>query len=176
MRRIARWRQQVGLAVVVSALAAPAMAAPIVVPTVTPAGPLFHYDYSITNEVPGEDIILVTIAVPPMDATLTNLFAPQGFMALYDPVLGLVDFLPQLGSPALFAVGTTLGGFGFDSANPPVPGTFEAVTLSGAVLTGQTDAPGTPGVIPEPATMTLLALGLGALAGRRTVRARAARH
>jgi hypothetical protein len=155
------------LVVATAAGVAPAIGAPIVAPTVTVVGPLFHYDYTITNDPPGEDIELVDISVLPADATLTNLFAPTGFQAVYDSFLGLVTFLPSLGSPDLFAVGTTLSGFGFESENPPSPSTFQALTSSGGLLVGATEAPGTASVIPEPGTLGLLALGLGALVRRR---------
>jgi hypothetical protein len=147
----------------------------IVTPTVTPIGSLLHYDYTITNDppTPGEDVILVDINVLPMDATLTNFFAPLGFQTVYDAGLGKVSFLPDIGSPDTFAVGTTRSGFGFDSPRTPAPSTFDALTVLGNPVSGPTQAPvGAIAAIPEPGTITLLLVGLGALATIKAVQKR----
>jgi hypothetical protein len=145
----------------------------IVTPTVTPVGVSFHYDYTITNDppAPGEDVVIVDINVLPMDATLTNFFAPLGFQTVYDAGLGKVSFLPDVGSPDLFGVGTSISGFGFDSAHAPAPSTFDALTLLGNPVSGPTQAP-IGAVIPEPGTITLLLVGLGALATIKAVQKR----
>ena len=138
----------------------------IVTPTVTSAAGMFHYDYTIANVFPSEDVALVDVNVLPMDTTLTNLFAPPGFQNIYDIGLGIVSFLPTLGSPDLFEVGTTKSGFGFDSAYAPANSTFSALTLSGIILVGPTQAP--VGVsVPEPDLIILLMAGISALAGFR---------
>jgi hypothetical protein len=155
----------VALCVLVATRAAHATV--IVSVTVAPMGGLFHYDYSITNDPPspGVDVILVDVNVLPMDATLTNLFAPAGFLTVYDFGLGKVSFLPDFGSPDLFEVGATHSGFGFNSPRLPGASTFDALTLLGDTVSGPTQAPlgAIAAPVPEPATVTLLLVGLGPL-------------
>jgi hypothetical protein len=123
-------------------------------------GATFHYDYSITIGPLDVDVILVDIVVSVADLSLANLFAPAGFQTIYDAGLGIVSFLPSLGSPSLFAAGTTLSGFGFDSARGPGPSTFQTLDILAGSFVGATIASvGAP--IPEPGTAVLLSLGLG---------------
>lgn len=160
--RMRKWSNLVGSAACLCLLASSAAQADLIVtPTVTPLGGVFRYDYTIVNDLL-EDVVLVDIIVLRMDETLTNLFAPLGFQAIYDSGLGIVTFLPAPGSVDLFAVGTSLSGFGFDSAIPSAPSTFEALTLLGNFLTGPTEAPvGRP--VPEPAPTLLLLVGVSSL-------------
>lgn len=122
-------------------------------------GGLFHYDYSITNTMQDVSIVSITDA-PTQDVTITNtLAAPTGFLASYDPNLGIVDFLENTN---LFGMGTTVNHFQFDSAFGPDAGlfsTFTALTTDGLTLTGAVQTQ----VVPEPGTLVLLALGLSML-------------
>lgn len=124
-------------------------------------GGLFHYEYAITNNTP-TDVVLVSILDAPInDMTITStLTAPVGFLANYDPGLGIVDFLE---ATQRFDLGTTVSGFRFDSAFGPAPGlfsAFEAFNTDGDKLTGTIQTQ----VVPEPGTLALLTLGLGVLA------------
>jgi len=114
-----------------------AMADPTVDLTVTPlGGGIFQYQFSVNNSGP-QDISIVTItdapgADPLIPLTLT---APVGFLANYDPGLGLVDFLEGTSS---FQVGTTISGFGFESATSPDANflAFEALSVNGDFFAG----------------------------------------
>jgi len=133
----------------------------IVDATVSPILGGFHFEYSITNN-ELVDLAIVSIAGPAGDPLIgSTLTAPAGFLASYDSGLGFIDFLEAASS---FLAGTTTSGFGFDSASPPAPTTFTALTIFGAELAGTTHAPG-GAPIPEPATVTLLLVGIGALGG-----------
>ncbi|MGE3536977.1 MAG: PEP-CTERM sorting domain-containing protein [Candidatus Tectimicrobiota bacterium] len=132
----------------------------IVQATVQPiSNGLFHYAYSLTNTM--HDVAIVSLLDAPshdaaIDATLT---APPGFLASYDATLGIIDFLEQT---SLFAMGTTISGFQFDSAAGPASGlfsTFSAITIAGDTITGVTQTQ----VVPEPGTLFLLAAGLAML-------------
>jgi hypothetical protein len=130
---------------------------------VTPlAGGLFHYKFSITNDSLA-DLFLVTITDAPLgEQRITDtLSAPQGFLASYDPGLGLLDFLGD--STPNFPIGKT-DGFAFDSAfGPSVNFTsFEAFTeaiFPDPAATGDVRATIVK-VVPEPASLLLLAMGL----------------
>lgn len=152
------------LALVLVLLAAPAQATPIVTATVTPAGFLFHYEYSITFNALDDEVAVLTVIVPAGDATLdSTLVAPAGFLASYDPGLGFLDFLPVVSFPGA----GTLSGFAFNSARSAAATTFQALTIFGGTLGGPTTGPlGPPSPIPEPATGALLAVGLAAVARR----------
>lgn len=99
-------------------LTAPIVSAvPIVDMTVTPLGGSFRYEISVNNT-SAEDVILVTITDAPIgDALITaTLTAPTGFLASYDSGLGFVDLIEFT---ALFAAGTTVSGFSFESLSSP---------------------------------------------------------
>jgi hypothetical protein len=147
--------------------ATPAQATPIVAATVTPGGTLFHYAYAITFDPLDDEVALFTINVLPNDLTLVNRLAPAGFTTQYDPGLGLITFLPDL--LGTFPLSGTLAGFSFDSAHTPRATTFVATSIFGDELIGPTAGP-LGDVVPEPATWVLLAIGMGALAGRRVIR------
>ena len=53
-------------------------------------------------------------------------------------MFGLIDSLPELGNPALFAAGTTVGDFEFQSAAAPPDffTKFSAITDAGETFTG----------------------------------------
>ena len=135
----------------------------IVDATVSPILGGFHFGYSITNN-ESVDVAIVSIVGPVGDPLIgPTLTAPNGFLASYDSGLGFIDFLENTSS---FLSGTTTSGFGFDSASPPGPTTFSALTVTGGRLEGLTEAPvGVP--VPEPGIIILLMAGVSALAGFR---------
>jgi len=113
-----------------------AMANPTLDLTVTPlGGGIFQYLFSVNNSGP-DDISIVTITdAPGADPLIPlTLVAPAGFLANYDPGLGLVDFLEGTSS---FQVGT-INGFGFQSATSPAANftTFEALSVNGEFFAG----------------------------------------
>ena len=72
MRMALRPAPLVSLALILAALVpAPAQATPIVAATVTPAGSLFHYDYTVTFNPLDDEIALLTIVVAPGTPTST---------------------------------------------------------------------------------------------------------
>jgi len=104
---------------------------------VSPAGGgLFHYVFTIQNTGP-DDVAIVSVDAPVNDLYIDpSLSAPAGFIASYDPGLGFVDFLEDTD---LFAAGTIVDGFAFDSSSGPADGsfqTFEALTVNGDKITG----------------------------------------
>ncbi len=114
------------------ALASAAAALPLTIDATVSdlGGAAFRYRYAFTNG--GlEDIALVSLHTVPNDASLGNLAAPPGYFTLYDGPLGIVDFLPELGSPDFLLVGMTVGDFGFDSLLGPGPVLAEALTVGG---------------------------------------------
>jgi hypothetical protein len=133
--------------------------------TVTPVGPLFHYEISVQN-LTAEDVVLVTLSPAPLADPNINpsLQAPVGFEASYDAGLGLVDLVSDTLS---FGIGTTVNGFSFDSvASPEVSFTnFEALGELGALFAGEAEFT----VVPEPQTWAA-ALALAGFALARTAR------
>ena len=104
---------------------------------VSPAGGgLFHYVFTIQNTGP-DDVAIVSVDAPINDTFIDpSLTFPAGFLASYDPLLGFVDFLEDTD---LFASGTIVTGFAFDSASGPTAGSFlefEALTVNGDKITG----------------------------------------
>lgn len=130
---------------------------------VTPlGGGVFHYEFSITN-INHADLFLVTVTDAPLgDQRISDtLFAPQGFLASYDPGLGLLDFVGD--STPNFPIGKT-DGFGFDSTFGPAANftSFEAFTEANfpdPAATGQVRATIVQ-VVPEPASLLLVTMGL----------------
>jgi hypothetical protein len=127
-------------------------------------GGLFHWDFTVENTGPA-DVVIVSLEAPLGDPAIAgSLTAPAGFIPSYDPGLGFVDFLEDT---SLFAVGTTVGGFGFDSTSGPGGGFFDvftALTDQGVLVEGRVRG------VPAPSTVVALALGLGTLGlarGRR---------
>jgi hypothetical protein len=135
----------------------------VLVPTPLGGG-VFQYDVSVSNTGP-QDVVIVTLADAPMGDGLIDpsLTAPGGFGALYDPDLGLIDFFEDT---ELFAVGTTHGGFAFQSsASPPTHFTsFAALDLDGGFISGAIT------VVPEPVGAVLALSGLAVLAAVRRCR------
>ena len=133
------------------ALAQTAHAALIVQSAVSGGGP-FHYEFSVANSGP-TDVVLMSLNAPTLDPLIAgSLVTPSGFSASYDSILGIVDFFEDT---ALFAIGTTFSGFGFDSNAGPVSSFFDIFTeldVTGQTLTGRVNR------IPEPTTLALIAL------------------
>ncbi len=161
------------LVLVLVLLAAPAQATPIVTATVTPAGSLFHYEYSIEFSPLDDEVAVLTVIVTAGDPDISpTLVAPAGYLASYDSLLGLLDFLPVVSFPGA----GTVTGFAFNSAHQVGPTTFEALTIFGGSLSGPTTGPLGPATpIPEPATGALLAVGLAAVARRMARRTKSDR-
>jgi len=143
------------LALSLAALSGVMRAGPITVTsTVTPLGPLFQYNYTITNN-SGDDLEVLDIAVTPGIA-ITGLTAAAGFTDAYDPILGLVSFLENTST---FGP-TPISGFIFDSSLAPRPTTFNGTLLDANFnivnLGGTTTGP----VAPEPGYLPLLIVGV----------------
>ena len=151
------------LAACALALSTSARAQVSVSETLTPAGSLFQYNYTVANNTPDDIFILTLGNLPTGPNAVQNLAFPTGFQAAYDSGLNLVSFLPDLGSSSVFAAGTTLSGFSFQSPYKPLGTTFSTLSLNGEV---------TGNVTPEPGAVPLLCgvLATG-LAFRRRVRA-----
>lgn len=109
---------------------------------------LYTYSYGVTNS-GAFDLAIVDVNVAP-NAGLTNLTAPTGFFATYDPGLGIVSFLEDADftTPQTFAPASTVSAFTFMSRVGPSPTTFAALDVTGNTTTGVTTGP-----IPEPATL-----------------------
>lgn len=172
MIQLFRGVRRLGLAAVFCVLLLPAAArAQVTVdPTVTSVAPLFHYDYSVTNN-ESEDLAIVSLFGIALDpGAIQNLTAPTGFLANFDTGLGIVDFL---GDADVFATGATVSGFSFDSPYGPQTMDFSALSVLGTSYSGSTQGPaGNVSVVPEPGSLFLLvALGVSsALFPRRRAR------
>ncbi|MBI2925170.1 MAG: hypothetical protein HYY24_05640 [Verrucomicrobia bacterium] len=135
----------------------------IVEGTVTPLAGSFEYEFSISNLGPNDYVIVSILNAPLADPLIDpTLVAPVGFLASYDDGLGFVDFL---GDTDLFAVGTTVSGFSFESLSGPgtVFTLFEALSVLGDSFSGSITI--TPAGVPETgsslplASLSLIALG-----------------
>lgn len=154
------------LAAIVCLVAATARGAVVVTGTATPLGGSFRYDLTVANSGP-EDFVLVSLVDAPLADPLigVTLTVPAGFLGSYDSGLGFVDFLE---GADLFAAGTTVTGFGFESLAGPAGAftAFEALGVNGENASG----PVTIVTVPEPSDSPVafaLGLGLAAAAGRR---------
>lgn len=156
-------------------LTGPAHAQVLVTPTVTTAGSLFNYSYSITNLLPADVSIINLNGLPQIDGAITNQVAPNGYQFTYDSGVGIASFLPD----NAFTSGSTVGGFSFSSAFAPSTVTFDALDIQGNSFTGTTLGP-VASSAPVPEASTLVSLGAGlllltaftAVRRRRTVLAR----
>jgi hypothetical protein len=152
--------------------ARPASAFPIVDLLLTPqGGGVFRYDLTIDNPGP-EDLVIVSITDAPLNDPLIapTLTAPAGFLASYDPGLGFIDAIE---ATSLFAAGSLVTGFSFESAaDPGVFFTaFEAYSDLGDHFAGTINRTGgnPPGVPDSASTGVLLGFGLlGLFAIRRS--------
>jgi hypothetical protein len=165
-------RTLAGLAAGLALLVAPGAEASLLVSdTVTPFGAGSHHALTVTNTGPADVVLVSILDAPIADALIdASLTAPDGFLALYDGGLGVIDLVE---AAALFAVGTSAGSFTFDSGAPlgaPFFTSFRAFTVAGDLLAGTvaTRVPGPDGLV----AAALGALMLGA-ARLGLVRARA---
>jgi hypothetical protein len=130
-----------------------------VTPSVTTAGSLFHYSYTVTNGT-GNDMAVLDIAVIPGAGTIQGLATPSGFVSAYDSVLGLVSFLED----SSFFGPSPVSGFTFNSRFGPGSTTFTGTFTDGSTLTGATTGPvAALTAVPEPGTPALLAGALAAV-------------
>ena len=121
----------------------------VVSPTVSSAGGIFTYSYSVTNN--GLfDLAIVNVPVTTA-GNLMNLFAPTGFGISFDPGVGIVSFFEDVDPLTLqtFSPGSTRGLFMFTSTLRPGAATFDALDIGANTFTGATLAPG--GVVIPPA-------------------------
>ena len=132
------------VALLVSSTAA--KAAILVRAAVTPLVGKFRYDFEVENTGPDDHVIVSIVDAPLADVLIPpSLTAPTGFLASYDPGLGIVDFLEDTG---LFAAGTTVGLFTFESTTGPNSGfgAFEALSVAGVLTMGSVEST----VLPAP--------------------------
>jgi hypothetical protein len=119
---------------------------------VTPLNGSFQYDITVSNN-GFEDVAIVSFTDAPLFDPLIgpSLIAPAGFLGSYDPGLGFVDLLADTG---IFGMGTSVGGFSFQSLAPPGVNftAFQALGVNGTSFSGST-------VIPETHT-SLAAVGV----------------
>jgi len=118
-------------------------------------GALFQYDYTIADGT--GQLAVLDIAVTPGIAIsgLTGPGGPADFETAYDSVLGLVSFIEN---NSVFTAAPE-SGFIFDSSVAPHASTFDATLFDGTTGSASVQAP----VVPEPASLTLFALGGAAL-------------
>jgi len=121
--------------------------------TVTSVGPLFQYDYTVSD---GTGLLAVLdIDVTP-GIVISGLTGPGGasdFATAYDPVLRLVSFLEN---GAVFTA-TPESGFIFDSSVSPSASNFGVTLFDGTTGSGNVQA---PVIVPEPSALALCVLGL----------------
>ncbi len=132
---------------------------------VTDNGSSFHYDVSVLNDDPIDDLLVVSLDDAPLSDPLigSSLTAPAGFLASYDPGLGIVDLLSDT---AGFVAGLTIGPFSFDSTAGPGQAftRYTALNLNGDVFVGNVVSRVVgAGEVPVPATLALMLGGLGML-------------
>ena len=139
----------------------------VVKTTVTPAGSLFHYDYTLTNNTANEIAIFTLEGLPTGGNVVQNLTAPTGFQAAFDTNLGLLSFI---GDTNFFSAGTTSPDFVFDSPFAPGTSTFTALDVTGTEIKGSATA---PSAVPEPGAVSLLA---GVVLAGMGLRRRTLRH
>lgn len=174
-----------GLAGALCALFSPGLARAQVTITsnVTSSGPLFTYNFSVTNNAAADptglglnDVAVVTFTGAVNGSSILNETAPAGFLITVgrvpgSPDDGLVSFLEDLnpGGPT-FAPGTTISGFSFQSLLGPGTTNFEALNASGNTFTGPMTSAVGAAAVPEPGawlTLSMGALGAGILIARR---------
>lgn len=140
-----------------------AQAAVSIASSVTSAGGVFTYSYSVTNS--GTLADLTVIDIPIGQSLITNLTAPTGFGIFADS--GLVTFFEDADffTTQTFAPNSTVQFFTYDSLIAPVPVTFSAQDTDGEIFTGTTQA-----AVPEPSGLMLLAASALPLLAIRTRR------
>ena len=133
---------------------------------------MFHYNYTVNNQT-ATDISVITLAgLFNSPNAVTNLAAPAGFVALFDPGVSLLSFFEGAKS---FTAGGMFGGFTFDSPYAPGAGTYEAVTIFGDLIDAKATVPSVipaTSAVPEPSTYALIGslLLFGLVARRKLLR------
>ncbi|MCB1800959.1 MAG: hypothetical protein KDI82_04640 [Gammaproteobacteria bacterium] len=129
-------------------------------------GGTFEYRFSVVNDDPISDLLIVTIDdAPPGEMLIADtLMAPAGFLTNYDSGLGLIDFIAD--SALSFPSGVT-GLFTFQSASPLTQNftSYTALDLFVNEYPGTVDAQLVQAVS-LPSVIALLGLGLGIFAVR----------
>jgi len=116
---------------------------------VTPRPGSFLYDITVTNN-ETDDLAIVSFSDAPENDPLIDpsLIVPIGFVGSYDGVLQFLDFLSDT---SVFAAGSTVGGFQFESLSGP--GQFfrriEGLTVNGIPVSGFVQTT----VVPEAGSM-----------------------
>lgn len=129
---------------------------------VTSIGPLFQYDYTITDGT-GQLAILDIAVTPGVD--ISGLTAPGGsfdFTSTVDTVntpTGPQEFVSFLENNGIFT-STPESGFIFDSSVAPSASTFDVTLFDGSTGSGSVQG---PVVTPEPSSVALCVLGAAAL-------------
>ena len=145
---------------------------PIVQPTVVNQGNgVYTYSYELGNPiVSGESVFDFGLFFSGMPA---NVIAPNGWSAIYG--LGFIDWMSQDFLTDLLP-GNSLNGFSFESDLGP--GSITFISLGADILTGDVGTPyfgdtvGPVSVVPEPASIVLISIGLFALfvsCGKRNI-------
>jgi hypothetical protein len=138
--------------------------------TVTPQVGAFLYELEIANAGPDDYSVVSIVDAPAGDALIApSLTTPAGFLGSYDGGLGIIDFIEFTD---LFAAGTSIGGFSFQSLTGPVGAfsMFEAVSTLGDFASGDITWTVRPGPsVPEPVggLAVSLAVGIGLLGAAR---------
>jgi hypothetical protein len=134
---------------------------------VTDQGGFFDYLFTVVNDDPIPELLSVTIDDAPLNDPLiaASLVAPSGYIASFDPGLGLIDLLAD--AAGFFPAGATAG-FSFSSLSGPDQafGSFSALDLNGNLTLG-TVARDLDRFVPVPSPLALLGLGIGLIAVRR---------
>ncbi len=132
-----------------------ASAAPLnVTSSVSGAGPLFVYSYTVMNSsVP--DLLSVTLTTPAQADAVQNLTVPSGFSAFFDAGVGLVDFVADTRA---FSIGSSISGFTLQSPFQLGAVPFSALSLDAnqnpVVTTGVVSPAASP--VPEPGAFGLV--------------------
>jgi hypothetical protein len=177
-RRLARHRAVLSVTVggLLAVAAAPASAQSVdVFGTLAPVTGGFNYELNVTYINPSQPLdtlALVTVAVPAVPGAVQNLNPPTGFLMAFDAAFGTLDFGEDTDplTPQQFLAGTTQGSFRFFSPNDLTGATF--TTLGGAQDFSGVIRLGSVSNAPEPASVTLLALGVLGGAGVAVARRR----
>ena len=143
-----------------------------VTPTITQAGSLYNYSYSITNFTNTNLAAINLDGLPLVPGALTNFSAPGtfGITNPYDSGVGIETFYEGTAALDTFSPGSTISGFSFSSIFAPATISFDTLDDSGGTATGTTLGPAGAAAVPEASTLVSLGAGLlvlGFAAARR---------